>query len=214
MIRAYSELYLSNARKRLANSFDYAVYTLGYSLEEYYEMFLRSGIASRFERGEPRYVTGMSGIELALRVIETYTGKYELKERIYSDGKSPEYWVGWALAYYQWYSACSFAGLQSEIPVESILLMYDKYHEMDITHFVDRINELRQADRLHTYLRMYRERCGFSQSELAELTGIPVRTIQQYEQRQKSIDHASAEYVIALANALNVKPVQLMENAG
>lgn len=193
MIRAYSELYLSNARKRLANSFDYAVYTLGYTLEDYYDMFLKSGIASRFERGEPHYVTGMSGIELALRVTKICTGEYVPKDRIYSDGKSPEYWAGWALAYYQWYSACTFAGLQAEVPIGSILRMYDKYHEMDIMHFTDRINELRQANRLHTYLRMYRERCGFSQSELAELTGIPVRTIQQYEQRQKSIDRASAE---------------------
>ena len=214
MIPAYSELYLSNARKRLANSFDYGVYSMEYSLEEYFQMFLHSGIAEKFGSGDARYITGMSGIELALRVIEACTGRYEPRERVYLDGKSPEYWVGWALAYYQWYSACSFAGLQKEVPITLMLEMYDKYHEMDIMHFVDRINELRRGKRLHTYLRMYRERCGMSQSELAELTGIPVRTVQQYEQRQKLINHARAEYVIALANVLNVQPVQLMEIPG
>ncbi len=214
MIRAYNELYISNARKNLANSFDYAVYTLGYSLEEYYDMFIKSGIATDFEHGDVRFAVGMSGIELALRVVEKCTGTYEYKERVYSEGKSPEYWVGWALAYYQWYSGCSFSVFQKEVTIASVLLMYDKYHEMDIMHFVDRINEVRQGTRLYTYLRMYRERCGFSQSELAEITGIPVRTIQQYEQRQKMINHARAEYVIALANALNVQPIQLMEIAG
>jgi DNA-binding transcriptional regulator YiaG len=211
MIPAYNELYLTNARKNLATSFDYAVYTLGYSLEEYYEMFLRSGVATKFEHGDPRHVVGMSGIELALKVVELCTGTYEVKERVYQSGKSPEYWAGWALAYYQWYSACSFARLQEEVPISEILHMYDKYHEMDIARFTERMNELRQAKRVYTYLRLYRERCGFSQSELAELTGIPVRTIQQYEQRQKSINHAKAEYVIALANALNVQPAELME---
>jgi DNA-binding transcriptional regulator YiaG len=214
MIRAYNELYLKTARKNLANSLDYAVYTLGYSPEEYFTMFLRSGIAAKFENGDPRYVAGMSGAELALKVVEACTGEYEQKERIYLSGKSPEYWAGWALAYYQWYSGCSFARLQEEVPISAILRMYDKYHEMDISHFAERMNELRQEKRMYTYLRMYRERCGFSQSELAELTGIPVRTIQQYEQRQKSINRARAEYVIALANALNVEPAELMEATG
>ncbi len=214
MIRAYSEMYMPDARKRLANSFDYAVHTLGYSLSEYYDLFIKSGLSGRFERGDARVISGMSGIELALKVIEICTGEYISKERIYSVGKSPEYWVGWAWAYYQWYSAGSFVELKQDIPIDSVLDMYDKYHEMDITHFVDRIDEIRRGKRLYTYLRIYRERCGLSQSELAEQTGIPVRTIQQYEQRQKSIDHAKAEYVIMLANVLGVQPIQLMELGG
>ncbi|MCR4990015.1 MAG: helix-turn-helix domain-containing protein [Lachnospiraceae bacterium] len=211
MIRAYSELYLNDARKRLANSFDYAVYTLGYPLEDYHQMFIKSGYAGRFGRGNARVISGVSGIELTLRVIEACTGKYDPRERVYNNGKSPEYWVGWALGFYQWYSACSFETLQKEVPISSMLLMYDKYHEMDIMHFVDRVNQIRQQNRAYTYLRMFREKSGLSQSELAKLTDIPVRTIQQYEQRQKSINHARAEYVIALAKALNVQPVELME---
>ncbi|MCR4787514.1 MAG: helix-turn-helix transcriptional regulator [Lachnospiraceae bacterium] len=211
MIRAYNDLYLNDARKRLANSFDYAVYTLGYSLEDYHQMFIRSGYADRFGRGNVRVISGVSGIELALKVIEACTGEYTPLERIYHNGKTPEYWVGWALAFYQWYSACSFDTLQKEVPISSMLLMYDKYHEMDIMHFVDRVDQMRQQNRIYSYLRIYREKSGLSQSELARITDIPVRTIQQYEQRQKSINHARAEYVIALANALNVQPVQLME---
>ena len=55
---------------------------------------------------------------------------------------------------------------------------------------------------------------GLSQSQLAKLTGIPVRTIQQYEQGQKDINKARAEYVITLARALYCDPQQLLEYNG
>ena len=50
-----------------------------------------------------------------------------------------------------------------------------------------------------------------SQSQLAEETGIPVKTIQQYEQRRKDINKAQAEYVIKLSQVLCCNPQELME---
>ena len=44
-----------------------------------------------------------------------------------------------------------------------------------------------------------------------KLTDIPIKTIQQYEQRQKNINKAQAEYVIRLSNVLNCKPQDLLE---
>ena len=41
-----------------------------------------------------------------------------------------------------------------------------------------------------------------SQRELAELSGVPIRTIQQYEQRQKRINKAQVEYLLNLSKAL------------
>lgn len=52
---------------------------------------------------------------------------------------------------------------------------------------------------------------GLSQSELAEISDIPVRTIQQYEQKQKNINDAKAENVVKLAKALNTSVEKLME---
>ena len=49
-----------------------------------------------------------------------------------------------------------------------------------------------------------------SQSQLAKACGIPVRTIQQYEQRQKDLSKARAEYLISLARALNCDPSYLI----
>ena len=60
-------------------------------------------------------------------------------------------------------------------------------------------------------LRDRRIELKMSQSELAEQSGVPVRTIQQYEQRQKSINKAQAEYLMMLANALHCKAEDLIE---
>lgn len=53
-----------------------------------------------------------------------------------------------------------------------------------------------------TNLKTLRLNAGLSQSVLAEISDIPVRTIQQYEQKQKNINAAKAETVVKLAKAL------------
>ena len=50
-----------------------------------------------------------------------------------------------------------------------------------------------------------------SQKELANKTEIPLRTIQQYEQKQKNINKAQAEYLIRLSKALYCEPEDLLE---
>ncbi|MCR5417341.1 MAG: helix-turn-helix transcriptional regulator [Lachnospiraceae bacterium] len=206
MIPAYSKLYLTDARKQLANSLDYAVHTLNLDLTQYYNTFVNSDICARFEKGDPFLVSGKSGIELALMVAARDNAKIKPMKRVYHDGKTPEYWAGWAIAYYQWYNACSLRILDQEVPIAKILKMYDKYHEMDISHFVTRIDEMRQAARCMTYLKKYRELRGYSQSELAELSGIPLKTLQHYEQGDKSLAKANAAYVITLARLLDCAP--------
>ncbi len=210
MIPAYNKLYLTDARRCLANSLDYAVYSLGFDLSDYYAAFINSDLCTRFEYGDPFIISGKSGVELALMVASGIDETAAYKDRVYHDGKTPEYWIGWALAFYQWYSACSFKLLNDEIPITTILEMYDKYHEMDIMHFVERINEMRQAVRCSTYLKKYRQLRGFSQSELAELSNIPLKTLQHYEQGDKPLARANAAYVISLARILDCSPEVLI----
>ena len=49
------------------------------------------------------------------------------------------------------------------------------------------------------------------ENDLAILTDIPVRTIQQYEQRRKDINKVSLEYAYRLSKALMCDITQLME---
>lgn len=211
MIHAYSDLYLNDARRTLARSFDAAVYIFGYKLRDYYDLFINSVFSRKFECGDPFVVSGMSGTELAAETIEIQTGIAPKGELNYSYDRSPEYWAGWALAYYQWNNGCSLKLLNDEVPIESILDMYTKYHEMDISHFNDRINEMRSLSRVKSYLKLFREKAGYSQSELAELTGVPLRTLQQYEQGQKDIKHARADYIISISKTLDVEPGILLQ---
>ena len=88
--------------------------------------------------------------------------------------------------------------------------MYRKYHEMDVMHFVVALDEMRQ-ERQVARLQEYRKRICLSQREFAEKADVPLRTIQQYEQKQKNINHARVDYVIRLAQALYCRPDDQME---
>ena len=68
-----------------------------------------------------------------------------------------------------------------------------------------------QAAKPETNLKLFRQRAGLSQRELAEQSGVPLRTIQQYEQRQKNINKAQAEYLVMLSRVLCCGMEDLME---
>ena len=211
MIRAYHKVYLEKARTNLGRMLDFATYDLGYDPCEFFDLFMSCGLAERFGKGEFTLTVGMSGVELAYRVLELTKQQVEYPKPRYTADRSPEYWAGWALAYYQWETAMSFVEILECIPLDDIVRMYSPYHEMDIRHFCDRMNEMYRAANPETKLKQLRQRAGLSQSELAEASGVPVRTIQQYEQRQKSINKAQAEYLMMLARALHCNAEDLIE---
>lgn len=135
--------------------------------------------------------------------------KKELRDK--TARRHPEYWCGWALAYFQWQTNLRFKEINNYISISEILAMYSPYHEMDISQFCDKMIELYNKRKNDTNLKAIRLDAGLSQSELAEISDIPVRTIQQYEQNQKNINAAKAETVVKLAKALNCTVEALME---
>ena len=50
----------------LGSMLDYAVNSCGEDLRLFYARFLSSGVAAQIERGNPRYLCGLSGVELAM----------------------------------------------------------------------------------------------------------------------------------------------------
>ena len=211
MIHAYNKVYLEKARTNLGRMLDYATYDLGYDPCEFFDLFINSGLAQPFGKGDSTLTVGMSGLELACRVLELTKQQVEFPRPEYKADRSPEYWAGWALAYYQWETAIPFSQILKHTPLDVIIRMYSPYHEMDIRHFCDRMNELYRDAQQETNLKQLRKRAGLSQSELAEASGVPLRTIQQYEQRQKSINKAQAQYLIMLARALYCNAEDLIE---
>lgn len=211
MIHAYDKVYLEKAQSSLARMLDFAVYDLGYDLEVFFNMFISSGIADRFSKGDFTLIVGKSGVELTYEVMNKAEITFERIKPNYSMNRSPEFWAGWVLAYYQWNTGLSFKEIVRNIPIKKILSLYTPYHEMDIRQFVDKMNELYRLQNSITNLKTLRLKAGLSQSQLAEQSGVPVRTIQQYEQRQKNINKAQVEYLVRLSQALYCKISDLIE---
>ena len=211
MIHAYDKIYLDKARTALGRMLDFAVYDMKYDIEDFFALFITSGIAARFEKGDFGVIVGMSGVELAYKVLELTKGEENRIKPQYTADRSEEYWAGWALAYYQWDTALSFEEIVRAVPMKRIVQMYSPYHEMDIRQFCDKMDELYRTAQPETNLKALRQRSGLSQRELAEQSGVPLRTIQQYEQRQKSINKAQAEYLLMLARALCCDMEDLLE---
>jgi transcriptional regulator with XRE-family HTH domain len=61
-------------------------------------------------------------------------------------------------------------------------------------------------------LQEVRREAGLSQSELAKLSGVKLRTIQEYEYGRKIVDSAKLNIITALAEALQVPLYELLED--
>lgn len=211
MIQAYDKSYLSAAQKNLARMLDYFVNDLNCQLETAWQWFLISKISIRFEQGDCSVLVGLSGVELARTVLEQAGEAVPVQQPSYAYDRSPEYWTGWALTYYQWLTGLRFAEIEQAVPIKEVRLLYTPYHEMDVRQFADKMNELYRAAKPETNLKALRALAGLSQSELAGWADVPVRTIQQYEQRQKDINKAQVETLLRLARTLNCSVEDLME---
>ncbi|MDD5805718.1 MAG: helix-turn-helix transcriptional regulator [Eggerthellales bacterium] len=211
MIHAYDENMRGKAQTTLGTAFGFASSEAGYLPQDFFALFIESGLAERFESGNPSVVMGLSGIELALRVLEETVGIHRPLELRFRGRGSKEYWIGWSLAYYQWETSLTFREIAEAIPMDVIEDLYYAYHEMDVRSFVERMDELYREAHPETNLQRLRKMAGLTQGELAKYSGVPVRTIQQYEQRQKDVNKAQFASVMALAQALSCRPEQLFE---
>ena len=211
MICAYDKVYLDSAKRVLGRMLDFAVHDLKYSIQEFFSLFIKSGVAERFGKGDYTILAGKSGVEVAYEVLEKMQIDVERTAPKYVVNRSEEYWTGWALAHYQWETALSFEEIEKFIPIHYVKALYSPYHEMDIRHFIEKMNQFYREAKPDTNLKTKRKQVGLSQSELDKISGIPVRTIQQYEQRQKNINKAQVEYLFKLSNALGCSVECLME---
>lgn len=211
MIHAYDKIYLSTAQKCLAHMLDYMVNDLKYPLEKAWEHFWVSRLSRHFEAGDSTILAGTSGVELARKVLEQAGESIPTRKASYAYDRNPEYWTGWAIAYYQWYTGFRFSEIEQAVPITEVRMLYTPYHEMDVRQFSDKMNELYCAAKPETNLKSLRTLAEMSQSELARQAEIPVRTIQQYEQRQKDINKAQGETLPRLARVLHCGIDDLME---
>lgn len=205
MTNAYNELYLDDAMQNLGDMVDYAVCDLGFEPDEFFNWFIASGIASRFEKGNPKYVAGMSGYELADAVLKATNIEYNKIEPSYPILKSREFWAGWILAYYQWKTNQRFEDIVNNgLTLSTVISMYI-LHEADESKFVDCADEIieRNKKNSNSKLHIIRKARGFTQQQLSDASGVSLRMIQLYEQKQNDISKAQVNVVVSLAKALD-----------
>lgn len=201
MIHAYNEIYLDSAMKTLAETFSYV--SGGEKADLLFEKFIMSGVGYQFGRGNPKYIN-MPSHELFHELFD-----YEELKNNYIYGRSPEYWCGYVIAYYQWYTGISFEIIKEKLPPSRILLMYHPLHEAGLDKFVDVANDI--IYERETKLAKFRKAAGLSQKKLAKYSGVSERAIQMYEQRQLNINLASADKLYKISKVLGCHIEDLIE---
>lgn len=212
MIHAYAETYLYDAQNNLGDMMQYAVHRCKYQANDFFSFFLLSGVAAEFERGNPKYLAGMSGAELASEVNYRVCG-WPLAASPTAAVRTPERWAGRVLAYYQWYSGCRFADLQAALPFSEVAELYATLRDTDFWRFCEVADQRLQRQRAVgvSALARIRKNCGISQKTLAERSGVALRMIQLYEQRQNDINRAQAAALRDLSRALYCRVEDLLE---
>ena len=211
-MHAYNHYYLEDVMNNFGAMFDCVANVVHYDLSAFYDMFLASGVDLQIEMGNPRYLSGLSGAELMKIVFEKCSDRiihnvdYKLSER------GREYWIGWALAYYQWYTAKPFSYLKRNgLDIKTLISLYPTMHEADLSKFVDTANSIIECHIANTpnILKTLRKQLHITQNQLAEISGVSLRMIQAYEQGDQDIKKAEAKTVFALSKTLGC-PAELI----
>ena len=200
--RAYNIAYLDDAMSSIGAMLDYAVNACGEDLAVFYARFIASGISGACATANPKYISGMSGIELAM-LVASRTGDALPEKEAYIDMGSPEYWTGWTLAYLSWYLNTDYKTLQSRgVGVQDIYDRYQVLHEADLSKTVQFATK-RLEERSENPFKQARKNASLTQRMLADMSGNSLRVIRSYEQGQRSIANAGAESVLRLSRALS-----------
>lgn len=135
MTHAYDEIYLKDVMRNVGIMAHYCINEYGMSPSKFYRAFLSSRVSKQIAQGNPRYLVGYSGKDLAGMVMSDKLPATELPEEYVI---TPEYWAGWILAYYQWYTNKEFSKIQaSGLTFSKIIRMYNPLHEADPSKFME-----------------------------------------------------------------------------
>lgn len=136
MIRAYNEQWLGVIQPKVAYMFECAVLKEGLDIDDFADKFAKSEVARSLETADCILALGKSSIELLYLVL----GKepYDIET---TDIPTPEFWIGWVLAYAQWHFNRTYIQLIQAIKPSQLLNYFFPYHEMDIRQTMDIIAE-------------------------------------------------------------------------
>ncbi len=212
MTVAYDRDYLEDAMYCMAEAFDYVANACQMDLGMFIDMFISTGFAARFEEAECSVVSGMSGTELVRAVMRKSGLELSFPAPIVElGGVSNEFWCGWFLAYFQWFSNRPFKNILKHIELEDFMMILPDFIEDSEERRQEKITMMISDFNEPVRLQNMRRECGISQRRLAEMADINIRTLQQYEIRTKDINKAAAVSVISAAKSMGCSIEDILE---
>lgn len=207
-MKAYNISYINSAMSCLGEMMDYGVNSCGIEPEVFFDLFIGLGYASAFESGLPKYVVGISGRELAQRIID----ESGIETHPEADFNYPDiYWCGWILAYYQWCTTIPFIDIIEHITFDYLHQAYPALHTASEDKAVSVFNEIIKKEQQMSRIQAARLNYGYSQSQLAKVSEVNLRTLQEYENKRRDINRASGTVLLRLARALSCNIEDIME---
>lgn len=198
----------------MAEMFEYVENHLHIDLKEYFIYFNKTKISDYMFALDTKYILGKSSIEIVKEVLENNNIKYKIydENKLFYPGDS--YWTGMIVASYCFAKNISFKKFEKMIDINEIRKRFYPLHEAPHIKTIEVIDEI--FSKKETNLAKCRVTAGYSQDALATISGVSLRSIQMYEQRNKDINKASFSTVKSLAKSLNVDMNDLYEcaNAG
>lgn len=208
------ELLKNNMAKKIINNFgicmSFATKYLGFQADAFFKLFSSSIISKEYAKGNPKYTFGMSGVELAYEVLidlgfnPKIINDYEIEKDI-------NYWLGRVIAYIQYVNNLDFKYLAEIINLNNILEHYEELANEGLGYVNEYVLTKLVTNDSKTRLQAKRKLVNLSQAELAEKANINIRTLQQYEIKNKNINNASVSSVIKLAEAIGCNIEDILE---
>lgn len=216
MPHPYAESLLPQAINTLGKAFDFADKHLPGGMERFFDLFMVSSTAHTFDGPDAQPAVGISGIELVLSVCDSSQDAgldmmLMSSRRLPRDRRDRARWCGEVLAYHQWATGRTFRAISTYLSATDLVMLYASYRVAS-PRVVSAVIEKNLAHiSSPTRLKTLRVAAGFTQAALASSSGVSLRSIQQYEQRKKDINHAQAISIYRLAQTLSCRIEDLLE---
>ena len=209
---------MKNSKRRLvitaielvAEMFEYAKCYYKLDCSKFFNLFNSSRISDKIYKLDMVYVYGKSSIELVAEICETQ-GEKICKGNDKTLINLSYYWLGIIVASYCFGKSISFKEFAERININDLLKLYGVMHEAPQMRMIDEIDSILRTQ--ESSLARIRRTRNISQKELSIMSNVSLRSIQMYEQKQKSISKASFETVRNLANSLSVNTDELYDSS-
>lgn len=198
-----------NTEQILAEMFAYVINDCKANGDWFAKLFVRTGMASKLEKNHA--ANDKSGVEIADEIFKkTNQQKYITKAKK-PDENSSAYWCGRVLAQYQKKSGRKYKDIFTYILLDDLQECFPAYAQMDDQSLFQALDKMYDEAQNRTNLKILREQKELSRAQLADCSGVNIRSIRLYEQRQVDINKAQAKTLYKLSQALGCRIEDILE---